>query len=314
DGDGYTNVEEYLNATDPTRSTSGGPSVQSEPFVQKGNDALRFDVARTAQEWTPHDPVARLAFVDAVEASGQEVGDYVGLDFTRLPAGDFVKGYSGANITVTLTKAFEMATYEVTQGQWTAVMGGKPWLDREWAQDAPENAATYVSWHDCQEFVARLNACGDREYRLPTEAELDYASRAGHDGTAMFWLSDEQIGDHAWYGRNTVRAGEKYAHPVGRKEPSPWGVHDLAGNALEWCYDQFEYRYWGRGETKTDPMGPEGDASIRDYYVVRGGSFYYSARLIRTEYDRSNDIDPSKAHRATYRNFDVGFRVVRVSP
>jgi formylglycine-generating enzyme required for sulfatase activity len=192
-------------------------------------------------------------------------------------------------------------------------MDTKPWLDREFAQDATENAVTYVSWDDCQEFIERLNACGERKYRLPTEAESDYVSRAGYDGKAMFWLANEHIDDYAWHLGNTIRASKEYAHPVGKKKANPWGLFDIAGNALEWCYDRFEYRYWRTGTTKTDPMGPEHGSSAREFHVVRGGSFYYSSRQIRTEYDRSNDIDPSKAHRRGYRNFDVGFRVVRLA-
>jgi formylglycine-generating enzyme required for sulfatase activity len=69
--------------------------------------------------------------------------------------------------------------YEITQAQWTQVMNTRPWMGQEYAQDAPDNAATYVSWNDCQEFIARLNACGESQYRLPTEAEWEHASIMG---------------------------------------------------------------------------------------------------------------------------------------
>jgi len=297
DGDGYTNVEEYLNATNPVEETTGESITYTKPALQTGNEKLRFGIARVTSDRAIYDPADREEFINAVKKSDREVAEYLSLKFVQLPAGEFVKGFSGANIKVTLTRPFEMSACEVTQGQWTEVMGTKPWLDKEFAQDAPENAVTYVSWDDCQEFVARLNTCGDRQYRLPTEAESDYASRADHDGKAMFWLSNENIGDYAWHSGNTIRADEKYAHPVGRKKPNPWGIYDMAGNALEWCYDRFEYGYWRTDTTKTDPMGPEFGSSAREFHVVRGGSFYYTPGQIRTEYDRSNDIDPSKAHR-----------------
>ena len=314
DGDGYTNVEEYLNATNPAEKATGASIPEMKPALQKGNERLRFGAARVSLDQETYEPADRKDFVDAVKKSEKEVADYLGLKFVQLPAGEFVKGFSRANITVTLTKPFEMSACEVTQGQWTEVMGTKPWLDRDYAQDAPENAVTYVSWDDCQEFVSRLNACGERKYRLPTEAESDYASRAGFDGKAMSWLSNDNIDEYAWHKRNTVRADEKYAHPVGRKKANPWNLYDMAGNVLEWCYDRFDYSYWRTGETKVDPMGPELGSSAREFHVVRGGSFYYSAQQIRTEYDRSNDIDPSKAHRRGYHNFDVGFRLVRLMP
>jgi len=314
DGDGYTNVEEYLNTTNPLEGTTGIPVTKMKPAIQAGNENLRFGVARVTSEQVTYDPAYKEEFTSAVRNSGKEVADYLGLKFVKLPAGEFVKGFAGANITVTMTRPFEMSACEITQEQWTKVTGTKPWLGMEFAQNAPENAVTYVSWDDCQEFVARLNACGERKYRLPTEAESDYASRAGYDGKAMFWLSNDSINDHAWHSGNTIRADEKYAHPVGKKKPNPWGIYDMAGNALEWCYDRFEYGYWRTGTTRTDPMGPEFGSSAREFHVVRGGSFYYTPGQIRTEYDRSNDIDPSKAHRRGYRNFDVGFRVVRIIP
>ncbi len=314
DGDGYTNVEEYLNATNPDEKTTGAPVSQANPAIQEGNEKLRFGAARAILDQAAYTPAHREKLVSEVKVSGQEVADYLGLKLVQLPAGDFVKGFSGANIEVTITRPFEMSAYEITQRQWATVMATKPWQNREFAQDALENPAAYVSWDDCQEFVARLNACGERQYRLPTEAESDYASRAGYDGKAMSWLSSQNIDDYAWHLGNTVRADEKYAHPVGQKKPNPWDLFDMAGNVLEWCYDRFDYSYWRTDKTKVDPMGPEPTSAPREFHVVRGGSFYYSSGQIRTEYDRSNDIDPSKAHRRGYRNFDVGFRVVRLAP
>ena len=295
DGDGYTNVEEYLNGTVPS---------QAGPAIQQGNEALRFGFARAGRKPRPFDPAAREAFVKRVKASGKEAADHLRMKFVSVSAGEFMKG----KIKVTLTKPFEMTAYEVTQAQWTAVMGAKPWLGKEYAQDAPDNAATYVSWDDCQEFVARLNDCGARKYRLPTVAEWDYACRAGSADKSVLWFSEMEIGKYAWHYGNTVRKEERYAHPVGKKKPNPWGLFDMAGNVHEWCHDCFEYQYWRRGETKTDPMGPKPGSYYKDYRMLRGGSFYYRARAIVGSLARQSH------HRPGYRNFDVGFRVVRVAP
>ena len=302
DGDGYTNVEEYLNGTDPTKKTAGQALPQRAPRMQPGNEHLRFGKARVLSEPAALDPAARPAFVRKVRASGKEVAEYLGIRFVPIEPGEFTRG----QIKVTLTRPFEMSACEVTQGQWTAVMGTKPWLGREYAQDAPENAASYVSWDDCQEFIARLNACGTGKYRLPTESESEYACRAGSTSTSGFWFDEGEIDQFAWCLENTVRAGEKYAHPVGRKAPNPWGLFDMAGNVHEWCYDWYEYWYWRPergGAAKIDPMGAEPGSYYRDYHILRGGSFYYRPRQIVT-YPRSH-------HRPGYRNFDVGFRLVR---
>jgi hypothetical protein len=297
DGDGYTNVEEYLNHTDPAKVTTGQPTPESVA-EQKGNDGLRFGEARTSRSAAEYDPAAREAFAGEVRASGKEVADYLDIKLVQIPAGEFMKG----EVKVTLTKPFEMSIYEITQEQWTKVMGTKPWAGQEYAQDAPDNAATYVSWDDCQEFIARLNACGEGKYRLPTEAEWEYAFRAG--STSRSGFDEKQVDEFAWCFNNTVRAGEKYAHPVGQKKPNAWGIFDMAGNAHEWCHDWYDYWYWSaerRAATRTDPMGAESG----EYRVLRGGSFYYKPRQIMI-YTRS-------VHRPGYRYFDVGFRVVRLT-
>ncbi len=305
DADGYTNVEEYLNATNPTEKTSGAPLPQTEPVLQQGNEHLRYGAARVAPEPVVYDPAEREAFAARVKASGKEVADYLGLELVPIAPGKFVK----SGIEVTLTKPFEMSACEVTQAQWTAVMGTKPWLDQEYAQDAPENAVTYVGWGDCQEFVARLNACGEREYRLPTEAEWEYACRAGAEGKSPYWFEEEQLAEFAWYRDNTIRAEEPYAHPVGQKRANPWGLYDMAGNAQEWCHDYYEYWYWNaerKGPTKVDPMGAEPGSYYKEHRVLRGGSFYRTVREIL--------IYPGSIHRPSYRDFDAGFRVVRLAP
>ena len=179
------------------------------------------------------------------------------------------------------------------------------------AVESSDNAATHVSWDDCHEFLARLNACGDREYRLPTVAEWDHAFRAGSPDGATPWLAEKKLDQYAWHHGNTVRAGEPYAHPVGRKKPNPWGLFDLAGNVHEWCHDWYEYNYFNRlplksGPPRVDPTGPQPGSYYRAYHMLRGGSFYYRARALLHSLSRQSH------HRPGYRDFDVGFRVVRV--
>jgi len=302
DGDGYTNVEEYLNGTDPAEMTATQPMPQHEPRRQQGNENLRFGRAREVEPPEIYDPANREAFVLKVKASGKEAADYLGIKFVSVPAGEFMKG----EVKVILTKPFEMSIYEITQNQWVRVMNTKPWTGQEYAQDAPDNAMTYVSWNDCQEFIARLNACGESQYRLPTEAEWEYAFRAGSTSKSGFGFDENEIAEFAWYFNNTVRAEEKYAHPVGQKKSNAWGIFDMTGNAHEWCHDWYGYWYWSTGErgasVRTDPTG----ADPGEYRVLSGGSFYYKSRQIF--------IYPQSEHRPDYRGFDVGFRVIRLAP
>jgi formylglycine-generating enzyme required for sulfatase activity len=305
DGDGYTNVEECLNETDPGTKTPDRPVPRFPPKAQEGNEHLAFGKARAVPEPTAFDRAAGQELLRRVRAAGKEVADHLGMRFVRLEPGEFMRG----QIKVTLTKPFEIATHEVTQTQWTAVMGTRPWLNQEYAQDAPDNAATYVSWDDCQEFITRLNACGPREYRLPTEAEWEYACRAGSTSPSGFWFDEGETDRFAWCLENTVRAGAKYAHAVGQKAPNAWGLFDMAGNVHEWCQDWYEYWYWDperAGREKVDPTGAQPGSYYRDYHILRGGSFYYRARQILTY--------PSSRHRPGYRGFDVGFRLVRLLP
>src|SRR5690606_40081673 len=108
------------------------------------------------------------------------LADYLGLHFVSVPPGKFDRPEEarfGGPVPVTLTKPYQIGAYEITQEQWVRVMGTKPWLGRPFAKDAPDHPVTYVTYHDAQEFIARLNACGDARYRLPTEAEWEWARR-----------------------------------------------------------------------------------------------------------------------------------------
>ena len=297
DGDGYTNIEEYLNGTDPRAKTQGSPLPSGLPRVQKrhrrpvGLEATAPVRKRTARE-----------FAARVAAAGEDVADYLRLDLVDIKPGEFSKQptYQG-EIRVVLTKPFEMSAFEITQRQWVTVMGTRPWRNRPFAQDSPEHPATYIDWADCLEFLVRMNACGHGIYRLPTEAEWEYACRAGNVSASGFGFDKSTISEFAWYHGNTVNAGKPYAHAVGQKRPNAWGLFDMAGNVMEWCSDASEGTYWSeekRGAVCTEPRGGKGKMRI-----VRGGSFYYDSRGI-FEY-------PAREHRPGYANFDTGFRVVR---
>jgi len=194
----------------------------------------------------------------------------VTMPFVRVEAGRFRMGEAEADadpdagpasVEVALTRPFFLGVTEVTQAQWQAVMKANP----SQFTDAPDLPVERVSWDDCQEFLARLNRLGLGTFRLPTEAEWEYACRAGSRTRYIWGDSDDRaaLDAHAWNGEN---AGHR-THPVQQKEPNAWGLHDMYGNVGEWCHDRFgPYP----DLPVTDPRGP----LIGAGRVIRGGSYF----------------------------------------
>jgi formylglycine-generating enzyme required for sulfatase activity len=196
------------------------------------------------------------------------------LDFIWVPPGSFWRGSDAdepgrdadecPRHRVVLSRGFFLGVHEVTQAQWTAVIGRNPAVFRH-GPEAPRRPVESISWDDCQEFIARLAAIGVGRFRLPTEAEWEYAARAG--STTRFPWGDDLEGfathRYAWANSRSMAV----THPVGGKLPNAWGFHDLLGNVWEWCADW--YGPYMAGE-QTDPMGP---AAGRER-VFRGGSWF----------------------------------------
>jgi formylglycine-generating enzyme required for sulfatase activity len=218
----------------------------------------------------------------------------------QVPAGSFRMGTDAADNpdlehsrpvhAVTISHAFWMGKYPVTQAQWQAVMGTNPSNYQEAGLAAPVDK---VSWDDCQRFVARLNGLqGQWVFRLPTEAEWEYACRAGTAGEAYGTL--DAI---AWYADNSGGT----THPVGQKQPNAFGLYDMLGNVWQWCQDWYASTYPGGGPA-TDPQGP----SSGFYRVFRGGAWSVSATFVRSAY-RDFFTPPDS------RNDGMGVRVAAVA-
>ncbi|MCI0341925.1 MAG: formylglycine-generating enzyme family protein [Planctomycetales bacterium] len=159
---------------------------------------------------------------------------------------------------VTLTKGYWIQKTEVTQAQWQALMGTNP---SEFV--SPDRPVNMVSWNDCQAFLEKLNAILDKPRRaeLPTEAEWEYACRAGGETRWAFGDDPKSLSEYAWYDVNALQGTE----PVGKKRPNAWGIHDMHGNVWEWCADWYgSYK----GDAK-DPTGP----GIGTTKVLRGGGW-----------------------------------------
>jgi formylglycine-generating enzyme required for sulfatase activity len=170
---------------------------------------------------------------------------------------------------VSISKPFYLGKFAVTQSQWEAVMGSNP-SEFKGRSNPVEN----VSWADAQEFIKHLSAKeGHSRYRLPTEAEWEYAARAGTTGTYSFGDDADSLGRYAWYDGNS---GDK-THPVGQKQSNPWGLYDMHGNVWEWVQDWFDKEYYSRSPG-TDPKGPSSGSSR----VLRGGSWFINAWSCRS--------------------------------
>ena len=228
--------------------------------------------------------------------------------FVEIESGTFTMGSpsnevrrgsdEGPEHEVSISKEYYLGKYEVTQGQWEAVMGTTPWSREAYVQANADNPAVYVSWNDAQAFVQKLNvAAGDSLYRLPSEAEWEYACRSGTTTRWSFGDDESKLKDYAWYGDNAWDVGEQYAHKVGTKLSNPWGLNDMHGNVWEWCGD----RYGSYSSiSQTDPQGPS-SGSLR---VFRGGYFRNGAQGVRLANRRSG----SPAGRSN----GIGFRLLRI--
>ena len=184
-----------------------------------------------------------------------------------------------------MLSSYYIGQTEVTQALWTAVMGSNP---SEFRGD--RRPVESVSWNDCQTFISRLNAKTGKNFRLPTEAEWEYAARGGHSGGSKY-AGSENISNVAWYDDNS--GGE--THNVATKSPNGLGIYDMSGNVWEWCQD-----WYGNysSSSQTNPKGP----SNGGYRVYRGGCWYFSARLCRVS-DRCFNT-PS------YSSYLLGLRLV----
>jgi len=246
-------------------------------------------------------------------AVGDRIENSIGMVLVPIPAGEFMMRDMSQHRPpailskpsphqpfhrVTLTKSFYLGRTEVTQGQWKAVMGTTPWKGYSFVKEGGDYPAVYASWEDAVEFCRKLSAKEGVEYRLPTEAEWEYACRAGTTTVYSFGDDESQLGEYAWIEENTQYAGEGYDHIVGQKKPNPWGLYDMHGNVFEWCQDWYgEYP----SDDVTDPVGPDSGS----YRVSRGGGWFSSAVYCRSAVRLW--ITPSG------RDFSLGFRVLRSS-
>jgi formylglycine-generating enzyme required for sulfatase activity len=215
-------------------------------------------------------------------------------------------GREWARHRVTISRPFHIGKHEVTQAQWLAVMGTPPATGHG---EGPDHPVYYITWNDAEEFTARLSVLGQGSFRLPTEAEWEYACRAGTTTRFSFGdaLDSSDVRDYCelldiymwWGGNNDQRGYAPGCKPVGSKAPNPWGLHDMHGNVWEWCSD-----WWEPGITRAaqlDPQGPD----TGTHKVMRGGAWESHALHLR-----SADRSPIPPDNLEYGRL-IGLRLVR---
>jgi len=239
------------------------------------------------------------------EQAAESITNTLGMKFNKIPAGTFLMGSPETDEgryrnehqhEVTITQAFYIQTTEVTQGQWKALMGTEPWKDEYYVKEGPDYAASYVSWDDAVAYCKKLSEKEGKTYRLPTEAEWEYACRAGTQTTWSFGDDEKELGDYAWYRKNARDIGEEYAHQVGLKKPNAYGLYDMYGNVWEWCDDYFGDDYYNQSPEQ-DPRGPASGY----FRALRGGTWRDNSRFTRS----------AERGRFVARRNAYGFRVVR---
>ena len=275
------------------------------------------DVSPPVEQPLPDVDTVKKALTPGQLEFGDPIENSIGMVLVPIPAGEFMMGSRVSAVElakrfdtsadyfedqpprhpVTLTKPFYLGATEVTQGQWKAVMGTTPWKGDDRVKAGDDYPATDVSWEDAVEFCRKLSEIEGVEYRLPTEAEWEYACRAGTTTLYSFGDDESQLGEYAWYSENA----DDRTHIVGQKKPNPCGLYDMHGNVCEWCQDcHGEYPSYD----VTDPV--ESDTYLFPERVLRGGSILDDAPSLRSA-DRGLDLGDD------YRSF-VGFRAARTYP
>ena len=225
-------------------------------------------------------------------------------EMVRISAGSFTMGSNNGDDDekpphrVTINYDFEIGKYEVTFEEYDYFCeqtGQKKPNDAGWGRG--QRPIINVSWNDAKAYAKWLSQKTGKNYRLPTEAEWEYAARAGTTSKWSFGNSEGSLKNYAWYSNNSDRK----THPVGRKQPNPWGLYDVHGNVWEWCEDWYVDNY-----NSTPRDGSANTTKDKNIKVLRGGSWINNPDITRSA-NRDGDYP-------TYRNYNIGFRLQRTLP
>jgi formylglycine-generating enzyme required for sulfatase activity len=287
----------------PVRPAAKAPSPETPaPDAKPATAQAKLEEPVTPAK--PREPAPRKTITNSIGMQFVLIPAQVSF-FTmgsRLSMDDLMKRFGGTEASyktekpshlVKIERPFYLQTTPVTQGQWRQVMGGNPSSFKDCGEDCP---VEMVSWQDAHRFIAKLNEMESAAgYRLPTEAEWEYAGRAGSHTEFYFGDDPVRLDEYAWYSVNS----NNQTHAVGQKKPNAWGLYDMSGNVWEWVEDDWHATYEGAPGDGTAWVGTQ-RASSR---VVRGGAWGVIARYCRM---------PTRYYgNAAARNSHVGLRLAR---
>ena len=290
----------YIVACDGYESEEGmvklKASAPSNIQITLTKEAMATQQSIVSQPIVAQQPVVQTPIANSDNIT-IPVRDGISIDMVRVEAGTFTMGATPEmknpegdekpTHRVTLTNDYYIGKYEVTQALWKAVMGNNPSILK-----GDKLPVEYVSWDDCQEFISKLNRITGKTFRLPTEAEWEYAARGGNKSRGYQYSGSSNIRKVAWFWDNR---GNKPHHAVGTKQANELGIYDMSGNVLEWCQD------WYGAYSSSSQVNPTGANSESDR-VLRGGSWGSDARFCRSSF-RGNGAPGS-------RNGYLGLRLV----
>lgn len=287
---------------DGTTSTEASPThVFNDPGAYTVRFTLLTNIPRGDDTETRRNFIVALNPNREEGAVAGEVRTFAEIDFVWVPAGSFEMGQTADTFsdqpealpvhTVTISRGFWMSAHEVTQIEWERYMSYNPAL---FSTDSGEKPIEQVTWFEAQDYIDQLNELDEGVFRLPSEAEWEYACRAGSATTYSFGDDPDDLSMYAW----SWDSARFETQPVSLLLPNAWGLYDMHGNVREWCQDRYRADYYTVSPA-TDPRGS--DAGI--FRVTRGGSWY----------------DLAHSHASSYRTFGlataqashVGFRIVR---
>jgi len=277
---------------------------------------LRTITPESALAIAPFEPAEAKAYQEAwAKQLGVpvEIENSLGMQLRLIPAGQFTMGspetepfrepHEGPQHTVRISKPFYMGTTEVTQAEWIAVIGSRPWQDQPNVFEADDRPASYVSWDEAIEFCRTLSSTEDLDYQLPSEAQWEFACRAGTETAYYFGNDVELLHEHGWLDTNTKLLGNNGAQAVRQKKPNPFGLFDIHGNVFEWCHDHYDSNaYQQRSDVTTDPLrfAHNEESAI---HITRGGAWDWNGNEIRSAL-RGRAVRDFRSQRD-------GFRIIR---
>lgn len=301
-----------------------GVSAAVQKAIQEGMAVQPEERTQTVEDWLDLLQVSTPSFGGMQKQELRfDLGQDTSLELVQIPAGKFMMGSNDYDnekpIHEVTVPAFLMGKYPVTNAQWEAVMGTKPSEKYDIKFQDKNQPVIGVSWGDCQEFCKKLSAKIRKEFRLPSEAEWEYACRGGTQTKYYFGDEAGELGKYAWYGDNSgtqildsdrlwrenygeywqrLTDNKNSTHPVGEKIPNVWGLYDMHGNVWEWCSDIYHENYT---DVPADGSSWE-TGTVKNYRAHRGSSWYLFAACCRSASRLGSSADN--------RYNVIGFRLV----